>query len=105
LAWFGADITLNNSSNYRTWQNASVTNIKFPGDIDESDLASVSTALENELPSWNITSSASELRSKVEENEKEASLSENLNTSPPKIIYNNKPSILVLIDGEPQIKG
>lgn len=100
-----ADISLTNSGNNSvTWENVRVTNIKLPGASDQSELDRLSTALETEIPALHIRSSPDVIRAKLNENEKETKLSDNLSTAPPKIIYSKKPSMLVVIDGQPQLK-
>ncbi|MEO5997962.1 MAG: hypothetical protein ABIN89_14545 [Chitinophagaceae bacterium] len=101
-----ADIEIDNGqSNNLNWQNATVTNIKFPGEANDNELDQLTKSLEKEVPSWNISISKNDLMSKLENNQKESKLSETLNNNPPKIIYTKNPSILVLIDGQPQLSN
>ena len=83
----------------------SVTNLKVPGETNEEELNIVRTMLETEIPQWNLNISRGDLMAKVKADEKETKLSGKLNTNPPKIIYRKQPSILVFIDGEPQLQS
>lgn len=98
-----ADVNLENQGNNLTWQNATVTNIKFPGEATDTELDQLTADLEKQVPSWNIIISNNDLTAKLQNSEKESKLSANLNNNPPKIIYTQKPSVLVLIDGQPQL--
>ncbi len=100
-----ADVTLKNQGNNLTWQNATVTNIKFPGEATDTELDQLTADLEKQVPSWNIIISKDDLTAKLQNSEKESKLSANLNNNPPKIIYTQQPSILVLIDGQPQFSN
>lgn len=100
-----ADISLSNSGNNAvSWESVSITNIKLPGASDQSELDQLSTAFESEIPDLHITTSKDLINQKLSENEKETKLSDNLSTTPPAIIYSKKASMLVVIDGEPQLK-
>ncbi len=100
-----ADVTVDNQSNNIIWQNATVSNIKFPGEATDAELNQLSSDLQGQISSWNITISKEDLTTKLQNSEKESKLSTNLNNNPPKIIYTQKPSILVLIDGQPQLSS
>jgi hypothetical protein len=80
-----------------------VTAIKFP-DVEQADLDRISLLLETEIPKWDIVLSLDRLLAGLELVEQERAVSENLNTDPPKIIFVTTPTVLVLIDGEPQLK-
>jgi hypothetical protein len=99
-----ADVTVDNNQDKNIiWQNATVTNIKFPGEASDAELNQLSDDLQKQVTSWNITTSKDDLTARLQNSEKESKLAGDLNNTPPKIIYNAKPSILVLIDGQPQL--
>ncbi len=86
------------------WKNLSITNIKLPGDISDDQLSQLKSTLENALPAKNLSISQADLNSRLSSARKETELSSNLSTRPPKIIYTKKPSMLVTIDGQPQMQ-
>ena len=85
-------------------QSVKVPNIKFPGQTDEGMISSLKTTLETQLPEVVGDVSLDELLSSLDRSQNEKKLSKDLNTNPPKIIYSSRPSLLVMIDGEPKLQ-
>ncbi len=77
-----------------------VTRLKFSGDENENMLASITQAIENDAPRWNWGMTNEQLEQSINK-EKEAT--SGFNNAPPKIIYANKPTTLVVIDGDPRV--
>jgi len=102
VAWLEATTTTNGAQ--IAVQSIYITDIRLPGEKDDEKLEAIAVALEKQAPSWNLQFSQAELLASLELNEKEANLTEKFNNTPPKVIYSNVPSILVLIDGEPKFQ-
>jgi hypothetical protein len=85
-------------------QSVKVPNIKFPGQVDDNMISSLKTTLETQLPQVIGDVSLDDLLASLDMNQEEKKLSKDLNTSPPKIIYTTRPSLLVMIDGEPKLQ-
>ena len=82
-----------------------VLDVKFAGDSNAADVARLKSILEKEIPRWDMVLSLDQLITSVETGGTNSnSSSTNLSTNPPKIIYANKPSSLVLIDGQPKVE-
>ena len=81
-----------------------IPNVKFPGDVDENKVNYIKTTLESQIPSLGIEFSLDQVLSSLDMNQEEKKLSKNLNNTPPKVYYANRPSILVVIDGEPRLQ-
>lgn len=101
--WINAGMETNRTTRIVTLRKVSVTNVRFPGVTDSNAIAALKQLLEKEIPKWNISVPLDQLLSSVED-QQEFKYGEKLNTAPPRIIYKNKPSMLVLIDGTPQFK-
>jgi hypothetical protein len=102
VVWFNA-ATDNDGSQVRI-TSMEITSIKLPGDISDDKLESIQELLETKAGDWQMAIASSELNSSLDLNKKETQLSQQINNTPPKIIYSSKPSILVLIDGAPKIQ-
>jgi len=76
-----------------------IPNLKFGSDMDGGRISYLRSTLETEIPNLQIDLPMDELLTMLQSSTDEKKLSKNLNTAPPKIIYSNKPSTLVLIDG------
>jgi|GEM_PF-276391 len=100
-----ADVNVDNESNNIIWRSATVSNIKFPGEATDEELNLLTADLQKQVPHWNVTMPKANLTEKLQNSEKESKLSGTLNNTPPKIVYTQQPSILVLIDGQPQFRN
>jgi hypothetical protein len=81
-----------------------ITNIKLPGESDESKLESLANTLEDKAPSWDIEFANKDLQASLDLNKQQTNLASQINNNPPKVIYTNVPSILVSIDGAPKLQ-
>ena len=81
-----------------------VPNVKFSDDIDANTVSDVKSALEEQIPNVEPDLSQDDVLATLQTNTEQNKLSKNLENNPPKIIYANRPSILVLIDGTPRLQ-
>jgi hypothetical protein len=81
-----------------------ITNIKLPGITDDDKLESIANTVEDKIPAWDIAFSQSELQTALDLNKQQNNLAGQINNTPPKVIYANVPSILVVIDGAPKLQ-
>ena len=88
-----------------TIQSMDVTNIKFPDGVDDAATAAIKSRLESAIPQMNISLSKDEVENSLNHTEQQAKLSSSFNNNPPRVIYTNKPSMLVLIDGQPKMQS
>lgn len=89
---------------YYTLRDAQVTSLKLPDENTADKNGSLTTAIESTLPGAGIRFTRDQLDQAVQLNEKQQELSNQLNTTPPRIIYSRQPAILVYIDGEPRLE-
>jgi hypothetical protein len=108
---FGAlffDATLNVDRDSREYEVLSITipSIKFSAVQEGIDLEKIKSAIIEEVPGWKIQGSLDELITTVEEfSDKASKGSEGFKNDAPNIIYRDKPSMLIYIDGEPRTKA
>lgn len=102
MMWFTADADENGSQvNIRS---VSVNAIKLPDESDEARVSNLQQAIGSAMSGWNLSLASSEINNGLQLNQEEERLSNNINNNPPKIIYADKPSLLVVIDGAPKIQ-
>jgi hypothetical protein len=101
--WWESSVSDNGRS--VTVQSIDVTNIKFPDGIDDAATAGIKSKLESAIPEMNISLSKDEVENSLNNNQQQAKLSSTFNNTPPKVIYTTKPSMLVLIDGQPKLQN
>jgi hypothetical protein len=102
--WADAKVSTDRDDRSATLESIKITNVKFPADEDSSRLAKLRTLLETEIPKWNLEISLDQLAASLEMTEQEKSLAEGMKNDPPKIIYETRPSLLVVIDGDPKVQ-
>jgi hypothetical protein len=108
---FGAlflDAVLDIDRDARTYkvESLNIPSIKFSTAQEGIDLEKIKQVVIAELPKWDLRGSMDELIATVEElSDNAAKGSEAFRNDPPKIIYTDKASMLIYIDGEPRTKA
>ncbi|HVM87357.1 MAG TPA: hypothetical protein VMT76_04160 [Puia sp.] len=102
--WAVATVETDRDNRVMNIQSVKIPNIKFPGQTDDNLINSLKTTLETQLPQVAGDISLDEILASIDQNQEEAKLSKDLNNAAPKIFYVTRPSILVLIDGEPKMQ-
>jgi hypothetical protein len=103
--WSVANVETDRDNRRVIIQSLKVPNVKFPGQPDESFTNGLKATLEAQLPQAAGDLSLDELLSSLDENTEQKKLSKDLNTTAPRIIYATRPSLLVLIDGQPKLQA
>jgi hypothetical protein len=85
-------------------ESVHVNSIKLPGDIDDDKLENFRTLIEKSADNWNISIPLANLQSSVDLEKQQTALSNQISSTPPKVVYSASPSILVLIDGAPKVQ-
>ena len=98
--WFDSKISTDRDERIVRLIDLKVSAAKFP-DIEEEDIKNLSSFLEKEIPKWEMEISLDQLLADLDMNELVVELSENLNNTPPEIIFTTSPSVLIMVDGEP----
>ncbi len=101
--WFNCQIQTDRDDRTVVLLNMKVSAAKFP-DIDEADVLKLSEFLESEVPNWEMELSLDELLAELEMEEVNAELAENLNNTPPEIIFATTPTMLIMVDGDPHFE-
>ncbi len=103
--WTKSTLLTNREKRTAVLDNIRVLDIKFAGDSNASDVAMLKSILEKEIPKWDLVLSLDQLETSIEgDGTNNPASSANLSTNPPTIIYTNKPSTLVLIEGDPKFQ-
>ncbi len=81
-------------------ESIEVTDAKFPEVDDPERIDQLKRFLEQEIPKWDLEMSLDQLVASMEDVTK-ARADIGFNDSPPEVIYSDRPTVLVLIDGKP----
>jgi hypothetical protein len=100
--WTDAKMNTDRQTRMASLESIRVINIKFPDNSDTTKIGKLKTMLETEIPKWKLLLSMDDIVAQIEQNNPKAS--SDLNNTPPKIIYRNKNSALILVDGDPKLE-
>src|SRR3984957_19445360 len=103
--WSVSNVETDKDSRRVIIQSAKVPNVRFPGQPDENFISSLKTSLETNLPQVAGDLPLDEILAGLDENTEQKKLSKDLNTEAPRIIYSDKPALLVMIDGQPKLQN
>ena len=101
--WLRARMDVDREKREVTFVDLTVPQSKFPGSTPDQEKR-LSTLLEKEIPKWDLTISLDRLVASLSAVEKEKATAEKFNQSPPKIVIEKVPALLVLLDGEPILR-
>jgi hypothetical protein len=96
--WGGGELEIDRSSRMGQLSSFKVTDAGFPGITDMAELDRIKTMLSTEIPAHAAPISIDWLVASLEEEQLSADSYDN---NPPSILYRDKPSILLFIDGDP----
>jgi hypothetical protein len=103
--WSVANVETDRDSRRVVIQSVKVPNVRFPGQSDDNFTNSLKTSLETNLPSVAGDLSLDEILAGLDQSTEEKKLSKDLNTQAPRIIYADRPSLLVMMDGQPKVEA
>ena len=103
VGWFRSKVDIDRSKGTVHPYNLELIDSRFPEGTPDLD-APISAALDAGGNSRRFDFTLSQLESSLEMAQAEAKSVEKLNTSPPEIIYRDRPALLVTLDGEPVLR-
>ena len=101
VVWFNARTEVDKINRLVTLDQVQLTKVKFPAAADKE--AALTDMLQKKLPGATKTISLDRLQAALEAAGEEVKGVE-VKNDPPKVIVTGKPSLLVLIDGKPQLR-
>jgi len=101
--WWQANVSDNGRT--VTVQSIDISNIKFPDGVDDAATADIKNRLESSIPQMNISIDRKDVDNSLNNTQQQTRLASGFNNNPPKVIYTTRPSMLVLIDGQPKMQS
>ncbi len=86
---------------YQRFLRMTVSAMKFPAEIDASSTGKISRDLEEAIGKEQVMISQDQLNKNLKLQEEKEKLAGNINNQPPKLVYRDKPALMVIIDGNP----
>jgi hypothetical protein len=104
VCWINAVAETDKDKREVTLESVNVKDLKFQGDSGIVSRVALKPAIESHFLQLAGVLPLDELLSSLDDYQTETKQSENINSQLPQVYYRNKPSMLVLIDGDPKIK-
>ena len=102
--WFAVRLATDLESRTAVLESMNISKIKFPDFEDQSKLKRLEGIIIDDLASVELVMSLDRIISSLETVGTETSLEDQLNNAAPEIYFRKVPTVLVVIDGEPQLK-
>ena len=100
--WFDANLQTDKDARTGTLESLVIKEAKFPAIKDAAQLQQYKRILENEVPKWDLQFSLDQLVTSVQQTNQ---LNEpNLKNDAPNIIYKDRASTLLVLDGQPKLQ-
>jgi hypothetical protein len=101
--WTSSRVETDREHRTVTLVDLNVTRMKFP-EATAQEQQTVSHFLQTQVPHWDLTLSLDRLEASLVNTQTEHSSAAGLSTAPPRIRFVHEPSVLVFIDGPPQLR-
>lgn len=102
--FFTAVMSTDKDSRMADLESLTVTNAKFSGVQDQSEVNDLASLIQKEAPNWNLSLSIDDLVASIKEDNPSATSSQ-FNNDAPKVVYATQPTTLVVLDGAPQVQA
>ena len=103
-AWFTVRLDTDMESRTAALENLDVTKIKFSDIEDESKINQLKELIENDIESSEIVMSLDRIVAGLESANFSNEMDDLLDNTAPDIFFRTKPTVLILIDGDPKLK-
>ena len=104
VLWFQARAEIDRDSSTVMLHSLDVTRVRLPG-ASEVEEGQYEKQVESEARQWDLSGSLDELQSGLAASAKERASIENLENTPPRIVFTTERSLLVTYDGDPMLEA
>lgn len=101
--WFESPVQADSNGQVVLATNLAVTETRFPAGTEDVEFA-LALALARESSAGSFEFSIAEIEASLKATEAESLALDKLNTDPPRIIYRDRPALLLSLDGEPVLR-
>ncbi len=102
MIWLTANAASRNQEVF--FDDIRISDIRLPDEDDAGRTSLLKDALTSGMNQWNLVLPEKDMSSLLQQNQEQQKLTASYNNNPPKIIYADKPSLLVVIDGAPKLQ-
>ncbi|MEO7387484.1 MAG: carbohydrate-binding family V/XII, partial [Gammaproteobacteria bacterium] len=99
--WVAATLDVDRDEDTARFETFVIERARFP-DATEQEVRELTALIERAAPTWDLNLSLTELRASLEA--EGAGTESGFRNDPPRILYRDRPAILVTLDGEPRLQ-
>ncbi|MEO8585014.1 MAG: carbohydrate-binding family V/XII [Acidobacteriota bacterium] len=103
VIFFSAGVSVDRDDRSVEIRRLKVSRVRFPGITPEKE-KTFAGIVEAEVPRWNLVISYDRVLEAVKVADREKKSAQGLKSDPPKVLFAQEPTVLVLLDGEPQLR-
>jgi hypothetical protein len=103
--WGTAKVETDRDNRTLVFNKLDVTSIRIPAIEGQDTIDYIDDALESQFPNAAGAISLDAIVATLNQNQQENKISQGISNKPPKVIFVTKPSMLVLIDGDPKLQN
>jgi hypothetical protein len=103
--WGTAKVETDRDNRTLVVNSLDVTSIRIPAIEGQDTIDYIDDALESQFPTAAGAISLDAIVATLNQNQQETKISQGISNKPPKVIFVTKPSMLVLIDGDPKLQN
>ena len=100
--WFEAKVDIDRDARTVEVVDLTIPRVRMPESTDEESRR-LGDVIEKEVPRWDLSFSLDRMVAALNAAKEEHETAEELNMTPPKILFEKEPAVLVVIDGEPKL--
>ncbi len=104
VIWMNCIVSTDRDQRMVYFDKTTVTNIKFPDQIDDKTTQTLTALVQSTVPSMDMKLDQDKLLASLNANQQQASINKNFKNQAPEMIFVKDPSVLVMIDGEPRFQ-
>jgi hypothetical protein len=104
VIWMDCIVSADRDQRMVYFDRTTVSNVKFPDQIDDKTSQALTTIVQNAVPSMQMKMQQDQLLASLNANQQEQSINKNFKTNAPEMIFVKEPSVLILIDGDPRFQ-
>lgn len=103
VVFFSASVSVDRDDRSVEIRRATISRVRFP-DLTPVEEKAFARMLEAEVPRWKLVLSYDQVLESVKVAEREKRSAEGLRNDPPRILFAEEPTVLVTLDGRPQLR-
>jgi hypothetical protein len=101
--WFEATVEVDQGAKTVSLQSLNVTRVRVP-DLTDDQLGEYERTIEEAAPKWNLVLPLDQVETALAASAREQASARDYKSDPPKVLFSQRPAVLVVFDGQPELR-